>query len=203
MSEKQVNSGQVSVKQKSVKTNGKETGKKKVYIAIVVILLVSTAVAMAVLIVTKNSFGGRDVILDFLTSMDPAYETVQEQQLILEAVEQELSSREEKVVKKEAALAEQEAELEEKAAALEQEEVLSSFNLYISSLPEERIAQFVQLGTIYSNMEPEQAVEAISGIGSVLDMAVVIYYMKPENSAEVFNYMDSELAAQITESLLK
>jgi flagellar motility protein MotE (MotC chaperone) len=52
-------------------------------------------------------------------------------------------------------------------------------------------------------MEAEPAAKRLSEVGSVIDMAVVIYYMKPENSAKVLNSMDPQLTALITESLLK
>ena len=204
MAEKQIKSAPKTPKKESNKEKTKDkAGKKKPYIAIIVILLLSTAVTMAVLIVTKNLLGGRDIIIDYLTSLDPAYVTLQEQEAVFEMMEEELTSREESVLKKEAALTEEEAQLEEKEEALELQKVNSSFELYIASLSDERIAQYEQLGTIYSNMESEQAVAAISEIGNVLDMAVVIYYMQPESSAAVFNYMDADLAAQITESLLE
>ncbi len=79
---------------------------------------------------------------------------------------------------------------------------MSSFELYIAGLSEERITQFQQTGTIYSNMDPEQAAEALSRMDSTMDMAIVIYYMKPDSSAAVLNCLAPQLAAQITESLL-
>ena len=204
MAEKQINSTAKPQNQKSKQSNNKDkANKKKAYIFVIVILLVSTAAAMGVMIVTKNLFNGREIIINYLTAMEPDYETLQEREAVLELLEEELSDREESVLKKESALAEELAQLEEEEEALQLQEVNNSFELYIASLSEERIAQYEQLGTIYSNMEPEQAVAAISAIGSVLDMAVVIYYMESTSSAAVFNYMDAELAAQITESLLE
>lgn len=184
--------------------NAKGKNKKiKASFAVIAILLIATVAALAVMIVTKNLFGGRDVILDFLTSKDPSYVTLQEWKNSLEALQEELTSREESLIKKEAVLVEEKAELEAKAEAIKNEEIISSFELYVESLSDERISQFVQLGTIYSNMDTKQAAAAISEIGSEIDMAIVIYYMKPEYSAGVLDCMDPELAAQITESLLK
>ena len=204
MADKLINNKQKTIAAKQGKAPAKNGGsKKKAGIAVIIVLLVATAIALSVMIVTKNLFGGRDVIVDFLTSMDASYETLQERNAALKEYEAALVSREESVVKKENDLAEEEAALEEKAADLQREKVNSSFELYIASLSEERIVQFQQLGTIYSNMEAEQAAAALSKVGSPIDMAIVIYYMKPEFSAGVLNCMDTKLAAQITESLLK
>ena len=203
MALKQRDSEQKSIKQEPAKLSKQGKKKKKKMVVVIVPILVAAVIVMAVMIVTKNLFGGRDTVLSMLSSMDPDYETAQERELSLNALEEELSSREESLAKNEAALAEDLAELEEKSAAIHQEETNSSFELYIAGLSEERISQLKQLGTIYSNMEAEQAASALSEIGSEMDMAVVIYYMEPESSAEVLNCMDSELAAQVTESLLK
>jgi len=53
-----------------------ETGKKsrKRAVAVIIpVLLIALVIAFAVLTVTKNLFGGRDGIIRFLCSMDPAY----------------------------------------------------------------------------------------------------------------------------------
>ena len=207
MAEKQLNDKQKPIlpkqPQKPAANTKKKGNKKKASIAIIIILLLVTAIALSVMIVTKNLFGGRDIIIDFLTSMDPAYETLQDKEAVLTMLEEELASKEESLAKKEASLTEEETALAEKEDALQEEEVIGSFELYIASLSEERIAQFEQLGDIYSNMEAEQAAAALSEIGSTVDMAIVIYYMKPEFSAGILNSMDPALAAEITESLLK
>lgn len=203
MAEKQVNDKQESSASNPEKAKTPEKNNKtKISIAIIIVLLVATVAAMAAMMVTKNLFGGRDSMLDFLTSMDPFYETVQEREATLEELKYELTSREEAVVKKEATLAQEEAKLEDKAEALQHKLVNSSFELYVAGLSEERIIQLEQLGTIYSGMEPEQAAVALPELGSTLDMAVVIYFMEPQSSAEVLNCIDAEFAAQITESLL-
>ena len=204
MADKPLNNKQKPIMPASGTAAPKENkSKKKAGVAIVVLLLVATIIALAVMVVTKNLFGGRDSIITFLTSMDPAYETLQQKQAELQAFEADLTAREEAAAGKEASLADKQTKLDEQAAALEQEKVIGSFELYVASLSSERIAQFQQLGTIYSNMEPEQAAAALSELGSAMDMAIVIYYMKPDSSAAVLDSTDPELAAQITESLLK
>ena len=204
MAEKQIDERKKSTMPKSEKATAKgKNNKKSASITIIVVLLVVTIIAMGVMIVTKNLFGGRDEILNYLTSLDPAYETLQERESGLIALEEDLMSREESVIKKETVLATEEAELEKKAEASQQEAVNSSFELYVASLSEERIAQIEQLSTIYSNMEVEQAAATLSKIESPVEMAIVIYYMAPEFSAGILNLMDVKLTAQITESLLK
>ncbi len=204
MADKLINDKQKTIAAKQSKAPVKKGGsKKKAFIAIIIVLLVATAIALSVMVVTKNLLGGRDVIISFLTSMDSSYETLEDRDAALKAYEAELVSKEESVAKKESALAEKETELGKKAEALERDKINSSFELYIASLSEERITQFKQLGTIYSNMEAEPAAAALSQVGDPIDMAIVIYYMKPEFSAGVLNCMDAKLAAQITESLLK
>ncbi len=204
MADNPLNSRQKPIVPKPAAAAPKEKkSKKKAGVAIIVLLLVATIIALGVMVVTKNLFGGRDMIVKFLISMDPAYETLQQKDAELMALEAALAAREEDVAGREAAVAQEQAELEEQAAALQQQEVLSSFELYIADLSEERLAQFQQLGTIYSNMEPEQAAEALSKVESTMDMAIVIYYMKPDSSAAVLNSLSPQLAAHITESLLK
>lgn len=180
-------------KVKKTKPQGKKN-KKNVIFIIVPVLFALAAVTVGVLSLTLNLFGGRDAIIDFLTSMDPDYASVSAREASLDAREGALTSQEESLTKKEAALAEAEAKMKANEG---------SFESYITGLSEERIAQYEQLGTIFSNMGAEPAAAALSEIGSVIDMAVVIYYMKPESSAKVLDCMDSLLAAKITESLLK
>jgi len=188
----------------SVPGKPKITKKKKNPLGTIFSLfLVAAVIAVCVLVVTNDLFGGRGAIISFLAGIDPAYSSFQQKELELEAFRIQLSAREESVRKKEESLEKKEAEIEEKTLALQQEVVNSSLETYLESLSDERLDQFKQIGKIYSNMDPEKAADALSEIGSFLDMAVVVFYMDPGCSALVLGSMEAELAAKITESMLK
>ncbi len=172
------------------KPQGKKISRKLILI-LVPVLFGAALVAAGVMCGGYNLFGGRDAIIGFLSSMDAEYQSVSAREAILDAREEALASKEESLAKREAALAEAEAKSKTNEG---------SFEATIAGLSEERIAQYEQLGTIFSNMEAEPAAEALSEIGSVMEMAIVIYYMRPESSAKVLNNMDPKLAARITES---
>jgi hypothetical protein len=184
-------------------TDEKGKNKKKGLKALIAAALLTVLIAAAVLTVVKNLFGGRDMIIKLLASFDPAYETLAAWEARLVARESELGSIEEGLAKRESDLARAQAEFDGQVQAREQEETESSFELFIGSLSEERIEQFVQLGAIYSNMDAEQAAAALSEMESEMDIAVVLYFMKPESSAAALGRMEPKLAAAITESLLK
>jgi len=174
------------------KPQGKKKSRKLIFF-LVPALFVAALAAVGVMSVGYNLFGGRDAIIGFLSSMDAEYQSVSAREAILDEREAALASKEKSLAKREAALAEAEAKMEANKG---------SFEATIAGLSEERIAQYEQLGSIFSNMEAEPAAEALSEIGSVMEMAIVIYYMRPESSAKVLNNMDPKLAARITESLL-
>ncbi len=181
----------------------KMANKKKPFGMIITFFLAAAVIAICVLVVTNDLFGGRGAIIRSLTDIDPAYLSLQQQELELEAQKIQLSAREESVRRKEEGLEAKETEIEEKTLALQQEIASSSLELYLESISDERLDQLKQIGKIYSNMDPEKAADALSEIGSVIDMAVVVFYMDPVYSAQVLGYIDAELAAEITESMLK
>jgi flagellar motility protein MotE (MotC chaperone) len=138
------------------KTKGKKKGKAVAFI--ILGLLLAAAIAIVVLAAVKNLFGGRDMIISFITSLDPAYESLETREQALDEKELELSEKEEELASKEASLAEQAAELKSAQEAGEN----SSFEVIIAGLSEERVSQLKQLAEIYSGMDATLAAEAIS-----------------------------------------
>ena len=179
------------------KASAKKSGGKTLMISVICLLL-AAALALLVLSVTKNLFGGRDVIIGRLTSMDPAYTSVQQRQEDLDKREEDITKREDAAAKKEESLKEEKKQIEEQSQTPES----SSFETYIADLSEERLAQLKQVAQIYSSMDPETAAAVLSQLGSTDDMAVVIYYMQVENAASLMNFLDKEIAIKITESML-
>jgi hypothetical protein len=101
MAEKQVKAGQKSEQQTSRQEPAKDkTGKKSSVAIIVSVLLIAIIAALAVLTVTKNLFGGRDGMLNWLASLDPAYENSRRAGAGLNAQAEELTSREESLTKR-------------------------------------------------------------------------------------------------------
>lgn len=176
---------------------GKKKGKILVF-AVLALLLVA-AVTLLVLAAVKNLFGGRDMMISFLTSMDSAYESLEVRELVLADKEFELSEKEEKLNAKEESLSEQTAELQSAQEAGKG----GSFENYIGDLSEERVAQLRQLAEVYSNMDAALAAAAISNLDGTDSMALVLYYMEAPYSAEVMNCLDAVLAARITEEMLE
>lgn len=187
---------------KAVTTTPKaKFGKKKgkVVVFAVLGLLLAAAVTALILATVKNLFGGRDIFISFLTSMDPAYESLEAREQALGDKELELSEKEEKLNSKEETLAEQTAQLK----SAQETGQGSSFGNYIGGLSDERIAQLRQLADVYSNMDAALAAETISNLNDTASMALVLYYMEAPNSAEVMNCLDAALAARITEEMLE
>lgn len=176
------------------KPRGEKKKSLKLVFLLVSVLFSTALVVVGVMSVRYNLFGGRDAIIAFLSSMDAEYQSVSARKEALSAREAALAAKDERLAKREAALAEAEAKLKANQG---------SFEATIAGLSKERIAQYEQLGSIFSGMEAEPAAKALAEIGSVMEMALVIYYMRPESSAKVLNNMDPKLAALITESLLK
>ncbi|MGE4484056.1 MAG: MotE family protein [Oscillospiraceae bacterium] len=180
-----------------VKTEGGKSGGKVILIS-VICLLAAGIIAVFLLSVTQNLFGGRDAIITYLGAMDPQYTAVQERQENLDKREADITKREEAAAKKEESLAEEKKQIEEQSQTREK----SSFEAYIADLSEARLAQLKQVAQIYSSMDPEKAAAVLQQLGSTDDMAVVVYCMKTENAAEIMNCLDKEVATGITESML-
>jgi len=174
---------------------GKSKGKPMVWIALSVTVL--AVAALFFLILFRNLFGGRDLLVTWLVSQDPAYQTVADRENRAALREEELEKRESELEEKEAAAAKREAELEKKLSRA------NSMASRLAAVSESHREQMQWLGDIYSAMEPEQAARAIETLPDVGDIALVLYYMDEKSIVEVMNCMDAKLAGEVTKYMLE
>lgn len=179
------------------KRNVKKKSKVKVF-PILIVLVIIAAIAVLVLGVMKNLFGIRNSMMNFLGSMDPNYKTMEAQDASLKKREQSVTSREEAAKEQEEALKKKEDELKIR----EKNVGNGTFAEYIAGFSNEHISQLQQLASVYSNMDAKAAAAALSKLGNIEDMAVVINYMKDQNAAALMNNLDADTAAKITEYIL-
>ena len=188
------------VKKEKPKLKPKVAKKSRVKFLLIIIiaLVVIAAIAVLVLGVMKNLFGIRNSMMNFLGSMDPNYVTVEAQDASLKKREQSVTDREKAVKEQEDGLKDKEKELDTR----EKNVGNGTFAEYIAGFSNEHISQLQQLASVYSNMDAKAAAAALSKLGNVEDMAVVINYMKDQNAAALMNNLDADTAAKITEYIL-
>lgn len=191
------------------KTGKPKKKKGKLILVIVILVLVLGAGTAAYLALTQNLFGGRDKALSFLQSLDPQYQDLAYRQQQLEQQSQTLDAREKELNDQENQLRDDQQALEQAQQEANQQQATASgtaqsaLESYISGLSDDKLTQLKKVGSIYSSMTADQAAKVLPNLGSVNDMAVVLYYMKPAASAQVLNNLDAKLAAQITDVMLK
>ena len=159
---------------------------------IMFVLIVAGAVALYFL-------GFLDPLLP-LVGMTPRAEIVtfekrQEQLIALEKAldlrEQAVAEREEKVERKAQKLSELEDELEER------ENAPIDFNDKISQTDEARLDNLKKVSKICSTMEAEAAAKVLIELGSVDEMALVIYFMSEDAAADIMAALPEMTAARI------
>lgn len=165
---------------------------------IMFLLIIAGAVALYFL-------GFLDPLLP-LVGMTPRAEIVtfeqrQEQLIALEKAldlrEQALVEREEKVEKKAQKLSILEDELEER------ENAPVDFNEKISKTDKESLDNLKKVSKICSTMEAEAAANVIIELGSVDEMALVVYFMSEEAAANVMAALPEMTAAKIMSLIIR
>lgn len=180
--------------------NGKKgkKGKKRRAKGVLIIAIIMLALIIA---------GG--IALYFLGFLDPllplvgltpraekvTFEQRQEQLIALEKAlelrEQAVAEREEKVQKKEEKLIILEDELEER------ENAPIDFNEKILNTKEDQLANLKKVSKICDTMEPEEASKILLELGSVDEMALVIYFMSEGAAADILAVLPEITSARI------
>ena len=149
-----------------------------------------------------NIWGIRDTVIETVNKLDPGYVTYK---YMLTSVE----DREKAVTDKESELRDEEARLGNIKTNLDKREsdlIVSEQNrvpIYRQPLSEEDEENLKSLGKTYASMTPAEAAKRIAALLNVEDMAAIIYNMSETSAAAVLEAMDTRLAAQITEALLR
>ena len=122
-----------------------------------------------------------------------------------DSVRAELETRKTEAATREQELSERTALLDKREAAFKQQQedqALATAPALERELTETEIAYFQSLSRTYSNMSPENAARVLEEIYSPEDAALIIHYMSERGAAAIFDVMDVNLAARLTEILL-
>ncbi len=168
----------------------------------IMLLLVLLALGGLVASVFFNWLGIRDTMIGMLGSLDPAYVTNEERAAALELKSTELSEREATIASDEARLAQLEVDLQGEVAE-QQAQQTELTPLYRRNLPEDRILELQNLGSIYSKMDAASAAAILPELYTIADMATILFYMNQTVAAEVLAGIDADLAADITMQMLQ
>ncbi len=172
--------------------------KGKLFLFIFIILLIGAFCAAVYL----DYFEIRTKMIDFLSSFDPEYVAYTEKVAEAEQKLVELETWEGVLTEQENSLAQRTADLDDREVEISEQSVSSQL-LYRGNLSDERIAELQNLGNIYSTMDPAAAAEILPQLYGVIDMAAIIYYMDESAAATLLSLLNSALAAQITDEMLR
>ena len=214
---------------KKGRKKGKEAAGKKrsgVKFVLIFLLVLIVLIACFAVAVTLNLFGTRDIVGGTLSQpliravawLDPEFTEVEaaireagdKREVELDTREADMDERESELDTRDEALIQRERQLDRRAAALDRREqninhaeTATSIPPFQRQLTDEEIEGFVSLSRSYSKMPPESAAAIIAEIYTLEDAATIIYYMAERSAGPVLAAMDPELAARITEVLLK
>lgn len=181
---------------KSGVKSGKRKKRRLKGILIIALIMFVLIIAGAI---TLYFLGFLDPLLP-LVGMTPRAEIVtfeqRQEQLIahekaLELREQAVSEREAKVEKKAQKLSELEDELEER------ENAPIDFNDKIAQTDEASLDNLKKVSKICNTMDAEAAAKVVMELGSVDEMALVVYFMSEEAAAELMAALPEMTAARI------
>ena len=180
----------------------KKRGKLKIILIIVLVLLVAGFVFEEIY---YNYLGTRDMLIDAVVKLDPAYGTrekkLNERESLLDAREADLDAREKTVTSRE-------NQNDRRTASLDTREkdvndlLQWSLPLYRRQMTEQELTDMQSVSMSYSRMAPEIAAAILMELNDPDDVAAILYYMSERSAAAILAVMDPEFAAVITEIFL-
>jgi len=193
------------------KKQKKAKGEKGGFPKILLLLAALTALLIVAGVVYYfDLFAARSNVLyaanQALASLDPTYrhysEILTERENALSAKEQALQQWEDTLTKDDDRLQKRAADLNAREKRLNDQQ-LSTTPLFRQEISEEKLAELKNLGKIYSGMETEAAVKALSQLSGPMEIAEVLFYMDKNAAADVLAAFNPELTAQITREMLR
>ena len=183
----------------------KKSGAGKAAAVFFVLALLAGVVVFCVLVVTNNLFGGRDQILMFLQSLDPEYPSLEEREQSVQTLRQELEKLGVDLEEKKATLDVRTAELDARQTLMDNKgetRTAKTLRLLVDGVPKEKLAELQHVGNICSAMTAQAAAATLEELKETFDMALVLYFMKPDKAAEALSEMEDRLAAGVLERML-
>ena len=189
----------------------KKGGKVKLILILVLVILVGGIVFVEFINPELNMLGLRDLLVENVVKLDPAFVSAEERQVSLDTYEAETAVREAAVASREAQVDRRRADLDAREAELRDRE-LKLIPIYRRIMTAQEADDMESLSRTYSMMSPEAAAEIFDELYAAKpanrreevaqDIAAILYHMTERSAAAVLSAMDAELAAEITLILL-
>ena len=181
----------------------KKKGRKlKIILIIVIVFLVSGFIFEELYF---NYLGIRDIFIDAVVRLDPAYGA---REKALDVRENELNEFQNELDAREKSIGFRESQNDRRSMELEtREETVNDREkrvtpLYLRKMTEQEQLDMQSLGRSYALMPPEAAVEILMDLERTDYVAAILYNMSERNASAILAVMDPEYAAVITELLL-
>ena len=182
--------------------------KKKKRSKLKIILIIVIAVLVAGFVFEElyfNFLGIRDVFIDAVVRLDPAYgkreQALDDRENELDKRETELDAREKSVDFRQSQNERRSKEIEAREEDVNDREQRAT-PLFQRKMTEQEQLDLLSLSRSYSLMPPEAAVAILMEIERPDDVAVILYNMREQSASAILAVMDPEFAAAITELLL-
>lgn len=183
---------------------GKKPKKKKSKLGLMItVFILVLALAATGYVIFRNDFWGvRTAVFTFVHNLDPEYKELTEWEATLTTKEETLTLREQEVDTAQTDLDAYSTELDEREKYLADLEA-SRVPVYRPPINEDDVVYMQNIGKIYAAMEAKNAADIMVRLYSIEDMAAIIYYMEQTSAAAVLEQMKAEIAADITDQLLR
>lgn len=189
---------------KQIQNKPPQKKKKKISAAAIVCVVIIVLVIGAVAAVYFD-VGGAKQIVSSLLKLEPANtgegSAAEKKQEELALWEKSLSDKENELKDKEKGLDDKEGELNKKEGGLIARE--AAVAEAESEADKEREEYLKTVADRIGKMDVKKAAAAIAGMDTTMDMAKILLYIAPEQSALIMNQMKSALATKILSEMMK